>query len=121
MTAPVAGQCLTDVDNILRTVFGDSARRESRKATAPLWLADRETETSKTLLEFLRRWGACRKATASLNRLLIPSKWILDGRYLVFAVENQGVCRWAINLKSSRDDVFQQPAGSTQWLSLIHI
>jgi hypothetical protein len=111
-TASSETRQLTDVDRVLHAIFGSPV---SQKFRAPDWLIGRETDPSRTLIKFLEKWGACRTAASSFNHLLRPSQWTLDGRYAVFATENQGVCRWAINLKSSRPLVFQQPSGSTEW------
>jgi hypothetical protein len=104
---------LTYVDKILGTVYG--AAPPSRKRTIPAWIAGRETVATRTLVRFLASWGGCRAAASSFNQLLMPARWTLDGHYVVFATENQGVCRWAVSLKSSRPSVFQQSAGSTEW------
>jgi hypothetical protein len=115
MTARNETQQLAYVDRVMRAVFGGHASRVSRKLRTPDWLIGRETDACIALLKLLQKWGSCRAATSSFNRLLRPSEWILDGRYTVFAIENQGACRWAIDLNSSRLSVWQQPAGSTEW------
>lgn len=115
MTTASETQRLAYVDRVIRTVFGVRASRVSRKLSPPTWLIDQSTAATRTLVRFLARLGACRQVASSFNRLLMPSRWILDDHHAVFALENQGACRWGINLKSSRQVVFQQPAGSTEW------
>ena len=103
------------VDEILSTVFGPSVAQPRRNCAIPEWMVGKETEASRTLVQFLQRWGTCRAASSSFNWLLMPADWELDGRHIVFAVENQGVCRWAIRFQSTVDAVYQQPDGATDW------
>lgn len=67
------------------------------------------------LAEFHRLVGRVPMFVEAFQRLWVPQDLEIDGGKLVFAEENQGVCRWGCQAEEGDPPALQQPAGQARW------